>query len=242
MAVDDDDDSPEAAAARKQGRKDRREANRLKREAGVQVDDSPTASRASSEEIETPKKRGRKPVVKAVEKRKADDGDDEPPAKKRRGPTGRGKAVSSGANSVLAQQRGQLNKSLRSLFDGLMTLEVDDPEPVPPEDDESDPGKRIIIGPFLVLPPKRADGIPLAIGNLLAPRSGRWVGTLRSHDSWLGVQGANYEGEEGGVEVIAVSEGSERQGPGSDVWGLGCDVEEIKASADQDGIVEFVNV
>ncbi|CRK36145.1 hypothetical protein BN1708_019934, partial [Verticillium longisporum] len=45
-----------------------------------------------------------------------------------------------------------------------------------------------------------ADGIPLAIGNLLAPRSGRWVGTLRSHDSWLGVQGANYEGEEGGVE------------------------------------------
>ncbi|CRK29525.1 hypothetical protein BN1723_000494 [Verticillium longisporum] len=155
MAVDDDDDSPEAAAARKQGRKDRREANRLKREAGVQVDDSPTASRASSEEIETPKKRGRKPVVKAVEKRKADDGDDEPPAKKRRGPTGRGKAVSSGANSVLAQQRGQLNKSLRSLFDGLMTLEVDDPEPVPPEDDESDPGKRIIIGPFLVLPPKR---------------------------------------------------------------------------------------
>ncbi|RXG47599.1 hypothetical protein VDGE_06547 [Verticillium dahliae] len=155
MAVDDDDDSPEAAAARKQGRKERREANRLKREAGVQVDDSPTASRASSEEIETPKKRGRKPVVKAVEKRKADDGDDEPPAKKRRGPTGRGKAVSSGANSVLAQQRGQLNKSLRSLFDGLMTLEVDDPEPVPPEDDESDPGKRIIIGPFLVLPPKR---------------------------------------------------------------------------------------
>lgn len=87
-----------------------------------------------------------------------------------------------------------------------------------------------------------ADGIPLAIGNLLAPRSGRWVGTLRSHDSWLGAQGANYEGEEGGVEVIAVSEGSERQGPGSDVWGLGCDVEEIKASADQDGIVEFVNV
>ncbi|KAM0286261.1 hypothetical protein ACHAQH_000990 [Verticillium albo-atrum] len=155
MAVDDDDDSPEAAAARKQGRKDRREANRLKREAGGEVEDSPTASRASSEEIETPKKRGRKPVVKAVEKRKADDGDDEPPAKKRRGPTGRGKAVATGANSVLSQQRAQLNKSLRALFDGLMTLEVDDPEPVPPEDDESDPGKRIIIGPFLVLPPKR---------------------------------------------------------------------------------------
>ncbi|KAM0334316.1 hypothetical protein ACHAQA_001339 [Verticillium albo-atrum] len=157
MAVDDDDDSPEAAAARKQGRKDRREANRIKRAANGLPDDSPTASRASSEEIETPKKRGRKQVIKPVEKRKADEGEDEPPAKKRRGPTGRGKAVAAAAtgNSVLAQQRAQLNKSLKALFEGLMTLEVDDPEPVAPEDDESDAGKRIIIGPFLVLPPKR---------------------------------------------------------------------------------------
>jgi ATP-dependent helicase STH1/SNF2 len=35
-----------------------------------------------------------------------------------------------------------------------MNLEVDDIEP-PAEDDESDAGKRLIIGPFVKLPPKR---------------------------------------------------------------------------------------
>ena len=56
----------------------------------MSVDNSPMASRASTEEIETPvKKRGRKPGSKNAEKRKAEDGDDEPPAKKQRGPKGR---------------------------------------------------------------------------------------------------------------------------------------------------------
>lgn len=35
-----------------------------------------------------------------------------------------------------------------------MTFEVDDIEP-PPNDDDSDGGKRLIIGPFIKLPPKR---------------------------------------------------------------------------------------
>jgi ATP-dependent helicase STH1/SNF2 len=157
MAVDDDEDSPEAAAARKQARKDKREANRLKKAGGGSVpDDSPTASRASTEEVETPKKpRGRKPGAKN-EKRKAEEGDEEPPAKKRRGPQGRPSKVglSSGDSRVAPQQREVLQKSLRALYDALMGLEVDDIEP-PADDDESDAGKRLIIGPFIKLPPKR---------------------------------------------------------------------------------------
>ncbi|KID90960.1 SNF2-family ATP dependent chromatin remodeling factor snf21 [Metarhizium guizhouense ARSEF 977] len=156
LAVDDDEDSPEAAAARKQARKDKREANRLKKVAIMNsIDNSPSASRASTEEIETPKKRGRKPGSKN-EKRKAEDGDEEPPAKKRRGPQGRqSKGGSAAADSrVSPQQREVLQKSLRALYDALMNLEVDDIEP-PAEDDESDAGKRLIIGPFIKLPPKR---------------------------------------------------------------------------------------
>lgn len=156
MAVDDDDDSPEAAAARKQARRDKREVNRLKRQSkgnssGV---NSPTASRASTEEIETPKKRGRKPGPK-VEKRKAEDGDDEPPPKKRRGPQGRPKTVqaANGDPRVSPQQREILQKGLKSLFDSLMALEVDDI--LEPEEEEEEPGKRLIIGPFIKLPPKR---------------------------------------------------------------------------------------
>ena len=156
MAVDDDEDSPEAAAQRKQVRKDKRDNNRLKKMAIMNsMDNSPTASRASTEEpVETPKKRGRKPGGKN-EKRKAEDGDEEPPAKKRRGPQGRASKVgANGTDSRLtSQQRETLQKSLRSLYDSLMNLEVDDIEA--PEEDESDPGKRLIIGPFIKLPPKR---------------------------------------------------------------------------------------
>ncbi|RSL97917.1 hypothetical protein CDV31_012816 [Fusarium ambrosium] len=151
MAVDDDEDSPEAAAARKQARKDKREVNKLKRQAiGNSMGESPAASRASTEEIETPKKRGRKPGSKN-EKRKAEDGE-EPPAKKRRGPQGRPSKVNL-ESRIPPHQREVLQKSLRTLYEALMTLEVDDIEP--PEDDESDPGKRLIIGPFVKLPPKR---------------------------------------------------------------------------------------
>ncbi|ROT38348.1 HET-domain-containing protein [Sodiomyces alkalinus F11] len=89
-------------------------------------------------------------------------------------------------------------------------------------------------------------GIPLAIGSIWAPRSGRWIGSLRSHDAWLGLQGANYESEEGRLEFVAISEGSERSidGPtGSDVFGAaGADLKELRANAGPDGVVEFVNV
>ena len=158
MAVDDDDDSPEAAAARKQARKDKRETNRSKREGG---DESPPASRASTEEVEaeveveTPKKRSRKSTGK-IEKRKAEDVDEEPPAKKRRGPQGRPSKVglNGGDSRVSPQQREVLQASLRLLYDSLMKFEVDDIEP-PEDDDDSDAGKRLIIGPFIKLPPKR---------------------------------------------------------------------------------------
>ena len=155
MAVDDDDDSPEAAAARKQARRDKREVNRQKRQSkgNSSGPNSPTASRASTEEVETPKKRGRKPGPK-VEKRKAEDGDDEPPPKKRRGPQGRPKTVqaANGDSRVSLQQREILQKGLRSLFDSLMSLEVDD---ILEPEEEEEPGKRLIIGPFIKLPPKR---------------------------------------------------------------------------------------
>ncbi|KAJ4292284.1 transcriptional regulator [Collariella sp. IMI 366227] len=170
MAVDDDDDSPEAAAARKNARKERRETNKLKKIAilnNASMENSPAPSRASTEEVETTpvKKRGRKPGSKNQEKRKAEDGDDEPPAKKRRGPQGRPKAVSTAGSSgggdgrMSGDIREKLQKSLRRIFDGLMNLEVDDDEPEADknedDDDDDEPPKRLIIGPFVKLPPKR---------------------------------------------------------------------------------------
>ncbi|KAK2070378.1 hypothetical protein P8C59_004876 [Phyllachora maydis] len=159
MAVDDDEDSPEAAAARKQSRKDRRETNRMRKLAHLNrsIENSPSASRASTEEMETPvKKRGRKPGSKNGEKRKAEDGEDEPPAKKRRGPSGRPPKAASATNGG---QRDQLNKSLRNVFDGIMNISVDDDEPEEKSEDEKDdddgPPQRLIIGPFLKLPPRR---------------------------------------------------------------------------------------
>ncbi|KAI1144110.1 chromatin remodeling complex SWI/SNF, component SWI2 and related ATPase [Hypoxylon sp. FL0543] len=162
MAVDDDDDSPEAAAARKQARKDKRETNRLKRMAVLNASggNSPSASRASTEEVETPpKKRGRKPGSKN-EKRKAEDDDGEPPAKKRRGPQGRPRAtVGNGDSRLSPEVRQVLQRSLRNLYDGLMSLEADiAPEDQVDDDDDDEPTKRLIIGPFIKLPSKRDYG------------------------------------------------------------------------------------
>ncbi|KAI8966773.1 chromatin remodeling complex SWI/SNF, component SWI2 and related ATPase [Daldinia sp. FL1419] len=164
MAVDDDDDSPEAAAARKQAKKDKRETNKLKRLAVLNASgaNSPSASRASTEEIDTPpKKRGRKPGSKN-EKRKAEDDDGEPPAKKRRGPQGRPRAsMGNGSDSRLGPELRQvLQRSLRNLYDGLMNLEADiaPEDQVEDDDDDDEPTKRLIIGPFVKLPSKRDYG------------------------------------------------------------------------------------
>ncbi len=166
MAVDDDEDSPEAAAARKRARKEKREANKVKRlsTTNASAENSPVPSRASTEEVETPvKKRGRKPGSKNQEKRKAEVGEDEPPAKKRRGPLGRPKAVPipDVAPRMPPAVRDQLQKSLRRIYDGLMSLEVDFvPEPDTNSDKEEDdePQKRLIIPPFIKLPPKKDYG------------------------------------------------------------------------------------
>ena len=169
MAVDDDDDSPEAAAARKAARKERREQNRLKKmaimnSAGGSVGDiSPSVSRASTEEAEpipTPKKRGRKPGSKNLEKRPREDGEDEgtPAPKKQRGRGGRPKAVSNGDGRMSGEMRTKLQQSMRRIYDGLMNLEVEDDAPEENPDDKDDdegPPTRLIIGPFVKLPPKR---------------------------------------------------------------------------------------
>ncbi|KAI2612813.1 chromatin remodeling complex SWI/SNF, component SWI2 and related ATPase [Hypoxylon fragiforme] len=163
MAVDDEEDTPEAAAARKQARKDKRETNRLKRLAVTNASgaDSPSASRASTEEVETPpKKRGRKPGSKN-EKRKAEDDDGEPPAKKRRGPQGRPRMIpGNGGDSRLSfETRLVLQRTLRNLYEGLMELEADiAPEDQVADDDDEEPNKRLIIGPFVKLPSKRDYG------------------------------------------------------------------------------------
>lgn len=51
---------------------------------------------------------------------------------------------------------------------------------------------------------------PMAVGNIWS-KSNHWVGELRSHDGWLGVQTSNYEGAER-LEFIAISAATERRG------------------------------
>ena len=156
-AVDDDEDSPEAAAARKQARKERREQNRLKRLGQIpgSIENSPAGSRESTEEPEpTPKKaRGRKSGGKA-DKRKAEDADDEPPAKRKRGGPGRPKAAASNGHGLSPKHRVILQNSLNAVYEALMNLESASDSGSDDEEDD-DVGKRLIIGPFVQLPPKK---------------------------------------------------------------------------------------
>jgi ATP-dependent helicase STH1/SNF2 len=156
-AVDDDEDSPEAAAARKQARKERREQNRLKRLGQIpgSIENSPAGSRDSTEEPEpTPKKaRGRKSGGKA-DKRKAEDVDDEPPAKRKRGGPGRPKAAASNGHGLSPKHRVTLQNSLNAVYEALMNLESASDSGSDDEEDD-DVGKRLIIGPFVQLPPKK---------------------------------------------------------------------------------------
>lgn len=155
-AVDDDNDTPEAAAARKQARKDRREQNRLKRLGQIpgSPEASPPGSRESTAEPEPTPKKGRSRKLGKSEKRKLEDEelDDEPAPKRKKGGPGRSKVSASSANGVNHKHRATLQASLRSIYDGLMNLESDSGAD---EDDDEDEEKRLIIGPFMTLPPKK---------------------------------------------------------------------------------------
>jgi len=150
-AVDDSDDSIGEAAKRKAARIDKRRTNKAKREHDVTGGiSSPEPSRESSEEPEPqPKKRGRKP---GAPKRKGEDLEEEtPPSKRKRG------KQSKNADSLSSGDRSALQKALRQVFDALKTLEVpdsDDPDASGSDSDDG-PSTRVIIGPFLELPPRK---------------------------------------------------------------------------------------
>jgi ATP-dependent helicase STH1/SNF2 len=154
-AVDDDEDSPEAAAARKQARKERREQNRLKRLGQIpgSIENSPTGSRESTEEPEpTPKKKGRK--ISKGDKRKAEEPDDEPAPKRKRGGPGRPKVPATNGDSISAKHRQVLQNSLVNVYEALMSLESASASDS--DDDEEEEERRLIIGPFIDLPPRKA--------------------------------------------------------------------------------------
>ena len=147
-AVDADDDTIEEAQARKDARIEKRRTNKEKRMRHEQgLDSSPEPSRESSEEPQ-PKKRGRKP---GPQKRKAEDLEDETPNKRKRG-------RQSKANDTLSSSdRSALQKALKTIYESLMALEVedsDDTEDSAPESDDGPP-TRLVIGPFVELPSKK---------------------------------------------------------------------------------------
>ncbi|EHL01773.1 putative Chromatin structure-remodeling complex subunit snf21 [Glarea lozoyensis 74030] len=160
-AVDDDEDSPEAAAARKQARKERRERNRLIRSGEISgdIEASPPGSRDTSEEPPepTPQKKGRGRKPGKVEKRKAEElSEEERPAKKnKRGGPGRPKGSAANGNGMSVQYRNTLQASLRAIYDSLMKLESVTESEGSDDDDDEEGGKRLIIGPFIDLPPKK---------------------------------------------------------------------------------------
>ncbi|KPI36928.1 Chromatin structure-remodeling complex subunit snf21 [Cyphellophora attinorum] len=156
-AVDDSDDSIGEAAARKQARIHKRRTNKEKRErraAGIMSDSEPDPESEDEPEPEPepqPKKRGRKPTGN---KRKAEDDipEETPPTKKKRGR--QPKVI----DNLSSGDRAMLQKALKSVYDALQALEVPDSDPEPQSDDESDdgPATRLVIGPFMELPPKKA--------------------------------------------------------------------------------------
>ena len=153
-AVDDDEDSPEAAAARKMARKDRREKNRLKRlgEIPGSIENSPAGSRDSTEEPEPTPKKGRGRKTGKADKRKAEEPDDEPPAKRKRGATSARPKVAAPTGE---KHRAILQTSLRAVYDVLMNLEVAVDASETSSNESSDEATRLIIGPFVALPPKK---------------------------------------------------------------------------------------
>jgi ATP-dependent helicase STH1/SNF2 len=157
MAVDADDDTIEDAVARKQARIEKRRTNKEKKFRKMQgIESSPEPS-VDGDETPQPKRRGRKP---GPQKRKIEEVEEEPlPASKRKrgGPPGR-KSTNANGDSMSTSDRNLLQKALRSVFESLKALEVeesDDPDDSQPDDSDQDPPTRLIIHPFLVLPPKK---------------------------------------------------------------------------------------
>ncbi len=102
---------------------------------------------SGSSEAPAPKKRGRKPNN---EKRKADEMLEEaPPAKRKRG---RGQKSSSGGEVLDTSGRANLQAILNATYKHLLELEVSDDSDTDEDGDKGD--KRLIIGPFMSLPPK----------------------------------------------------------------------------------------
>lgn len=156
-AVDDSDDSITEAAARKAARIDKRRTNKAKRERGTggasspEPEPEPEPERESSEEPQ-PKKRGRKPG----QKRKGDDIEQETPASKRK--KGRqSKATEKLIDPLGSKDRSTLQDGLQSIIAAVKAIEVPDSDPEEVSEDESDDGPptKLIIGPFMELPPKR---------------------------------------------------------------------------------------
>lgn len=153
-AVDDSDDSIGEAAKRKQARIDKRRTNKAKRErdaAGGGSSPEPEPERESSEEPEPqPKKKvGRK---SAGLKRKGEELEEETPAKRKRG-----RQPNKAPDSLSSGERTMLQRALKTIFESIKALEVPDSDPEEQSEDESDdePPTRLIIGPFLELPPKK---------------------------------------------------------------------------------------
>ena len=114
-----------------------------RRDAGTRLawdlESSPEPSRESSEEPQ-PKRRGRKP---GPQKRKAEE---------------RKRGRQSKTNDMLSSSdRSTLQRALKTVYDALMGLEVedsDDTEDSAPESDDGPP-TRLVIGPFAELPSKK---------------------------------------------------------------------------------------
>ncbi|KAL5604449.1 hypothetical protein BROUX41_002419 [Berkeleyomyces rouxiae] len=94
-----------------------------------------------------------------------------------------------------------------------------------------------VTGP---IPNKLLSNPPVAIGKLVT-RSGRYAGTITSHDAWLGIQSSNHDldvvgGEK--LELVAISVSSERGGSAV----FGAEVFKEVAGRSDTLTLEYVNV
>lgn len=154
LAVDDDHDTIEDAMARKVARIEKRRTNKEKRMKKAQgVESSPEPSE-NGDSTPQPRRRVRK---SAPVKRKMEEVEEELPASKRKRGGPARQSAKAASDPLSPSARDTLQKSLRSVFDKLKALEVeesDDPDDSQPESDQGPP-TRLVIHPFLVLPPKK---------------------------------------------------------------------------------------